>query len=151
VLLLESPVYNPAMSKLLAKARPAISMAAIRRYAKRIVERFQPDRIYLFGSHATGTAGRDSDVDLLVVMPARNQLDQAVRIRNEIPAEFPLDLIVRKPSEWQWRLEEGESFSRTIATQGKLLYKKVDKGMGEKGGHRLSTRKGARRRQTTVS
>ena len=32
----------------------------------RIVRRFHPDRVILFGSHARGTAGPDSDVDLLV-------------------------------------------------------------------------------------
>ena len=35
----------------------------------RIVERLHPDRVILFGSHARGMAGQDSDVDLLVVMP----------------------------------------------------------------------------------
>ena len=35
---------------------------------RRIVARFAPLRIILFGSHARGTAGPDSDVDLLVIM-----------------------------------------------------------------------------------
>ena len=34
----------------------------------RIVRGFRPEKIILFGSHARGTAGPDSDVDLLVVM-----------------------------------------------------------------------------------
>ncbi len=41
----------------------------IREMVRRIVERFHPEKIILFGSRATGTAGPDSDVDLLVVMP----------------------------------------------------------------------------------
>lgn len=55
-------------------------MSAIRRYAQQIVERFHPDQIILFGSYANGTATPDSDVDLLVVMPTRNQIEQAVRL-----------------------------------------------------------------------
>jgi hypothetical protein len=39
--------------------------------------------------------GRDSDVDLLVIMPTRNPLDQALKIRLAIPARFPLELLVR--------------------------------------------------------
>jgi len=35
---------------------------------RRIVSQFHPDKIILFGSHARGEAGPDSDVDLLVVM-----------------------------------------------------------------------------------
>lgn len=35
---------------------------------RRLVATYQPDRIYLFGSHARGEATSDSDYDLLVVV-----------------------------------------------------------------------------------
>lgn len=35
----------------------------------RIVDAYDPERVYLFGSRATGTAHADSDYDLLVVVP----------------------------------------------------------------------------------
>ncbi len=82
--------------------------------ARQVGERFQPDKIILFGSHAYGTPHADSDVDILVVMPARSQHGQAVRIRWEVPAPFPLGLIVRTPKNLQWRLQEGESFHTEI-------------------------------------
>jgi predicted nucleotidyltransferase len=34
----------------------------------RIVAKYSPEKIILFGSHATGNTSNDSDVDLLVVM-----------------------------------------------------------------------------------
>ncbi len=40
----------------------------VREMVRRIVERFDPEKIILFGSRARGDAGPDSDVDLLVVM-----------------------------------------------------------------------------------
>ena len=55
-------------------------MSAIRRFAREVAQRFEPEKIILFGSHAYGTPHADSDVDILVVMPARNEIDQAVRI-----------------------------------------------------------------------
>ena len=45
-----------------------ISQKQIRRIVNRIVRQFHQERIILFGSHARGDAGPDSDVDLLVVM-----------------------------------------------------------------------------------
>ncbi len=36
---------------------------------RRLVEAYRPERIYLFGSHARGDVGPDSDYDLLVVVP----------------------------------------------------------------------------------
>jgi predicted nucleotidyltransferase len=58
-----------------------ITLGVIRRYARKVTDRFHPDKIILFGSYAYGTPHQDSDVDLLVIMPARNQFDQAIKIR----------------------------------------------------------------------
>jgi predicted nucleotidyltransferase len=103
-----------------------------------VAERFRPDKVILFGSYAYGTPHRDSDVDLLVVMPARNQLDQAYKIRRTVPAPFPMDLIVRTPKNMQGRLEEGESFLTEIVSKGKVLYEKGDRPVGSEGRSRLA-------------
>src|SRR6478672_4929687 len=98
-----------------------VPMRVVRGFARRVAERFHPDKIILFGSHAYGTPHEDSDVDLLVIMPCRNELDKAAKITWELPSQFPMDLLVRKPEEWQWRVGEGESFSTEIATKSKVL------------------------------
>ena len=41
----------------------------VARVVRRVVEEVRPLRVILFGSRAKGTAGPDSDIDLLVVMP----------------------------------------------------------------------------------
>src|SRR5438132_4082771 len=101
---------------------PNIPLTAIRRYARQIAERFRPDRIVLFGSYAYGQPHADSDVDILVVMPARNQLDQANKIHWALQPPFPLHILVRTPKNLAWRLAEGESFLTEILSKGKILY-----------------------------
>lgn len=66
-----------------------------------IVEKFQPQRIILFGSHATGRAHEESDVDLLVVMetPLR-PLQQAAAIHRAIDHRVPTDILVRTPAQF---------------------------------------------------
>jgi predicted nucleotidyltransferase len=123
-----SPFPFPAKRVYLGAEVP---MRVIRRYARAVAEEFHPDKIILFGSYAYGTPNEDSDVDLLVIMPASNQHTQAVRILWRLAAPFPLDLLVRTPKEMKWRLEEGESFTTTIVTKGKVLYEKVDEGVGQ--------------------
>lgn len=122
----------------------AVPMRVIRRFARQVAERFQPDKIILFGSQAYGTPNDDSDVDILVIMPCRNQIDQSVRICWDIEAPFPLDLIVRTPHNLKWRLAEGESFHSEIINRGKLLYEKGKSRMGAEGGKRLAGSKRAR-------
>ena len=124
-----------------------VPMREIRRFARQVAERFQPEKIILFGSYAYGTPHADSDVDILVVMPARNQLDQAVRICLGVERNFSLDLIVRTPKNLEWRLKEGDWFLREIVSRGKLLYEKADANVGAEGRSRLSRRAKARARK----
>ena len=89
----------------------------VRRLARQIADKFHPDRIILFGSYAYGTPHKDSDVDLLVVMPAKNETRQAVRICLALDRDFPMDLIVRTPQNLRWRLKEGDWFLREVPVQ----------------------------------
>jgi uncharacterized protein len=128
-----------------------VPLRVIRRFARQVAERFQPDKIILFGSHAYGTPHTDSDVDILVIVPTRNQLDQAVKISLAIDPPFPLDVIVRTPHAMRWRLAEGDSFLREVMSKGKVLYEKADRGMGAQSGSGLRRRPqtGTRRRPTS--
>ncbi|MBV9124495.1 MAG: nucleotidyltransferase domain-containing protein [Planctomycetes bacterium] len=116
-------------------------MAVIRRFARQVAECFHPDKIILFGSHAYGRPHADSDVDILVVMPAHDEINQAVQIRQRTDHFFPLDLIVRTPHNFRWRLEEGDWFLREVVSKGKVLYEKAHSPLGTQG------RKRPRRRQ----
>jgi predicted nucleotidyltransferase len=109
-------------------------MSAIRRFARQIARQFHPDKIILFGSYAYGNPTPDSDVDLLVIMPTRNQIEQAVRIDEAIDERgFPLDLLVRTPKTLADRLRWGDSFLREIMDRGKVLYEKDHGGVGAQG------------------
>jgi predicted nucleotidyltransferase len=121
-----------------------VPKSVIRRFAREVAEKFQPEKIILFGSHAYGKPHADSDVDILVIMPCRNQIDQAFKIRLAVSAPFPMDLIVRKPSNLGWRLRERESFHTEIMTKGKVLYEKGDPGMGRQSRRRLPRRQSLR-------
>ena len=79
-----------------------VPLAVIRRFAQAVVKAYRPEKVVLFGSHAYGTPHDDSDVDILVVMPAKNELDQAFKIHSTLLPAFPLDIIVRTPTHLRW-------------------------------------------------
>jgi predicted nucleotidyltransferase len=98
------------------------SLSAVRRWARQIAARFHPERIILFGSHAHGRPQADSDVDILVVMPAANEITQAIRLTLAFDPPFALDLIVRTPEHLRRGLKDGDCFLREAVAKGRLLY-----------------------------
>lgn len=96
----------------------------IRQMVKCIVTQFQPDKIILFGSHARGQAGLDSDVDLLVVMPVSgSKREKAIEIAvalHDIPVAK--DVIVVTPDDFEWRSKIVGTIERPASREGKLLY-----------------------------
>jgi predicted nucleotidyltransferase len=81
------------------RTESSIERKEIRQMVGRIVSRFHPERIILFGSHARGDAGPNSDVDLLVVMPVQgSKREKAVEIGAALhDIRLPKDIIVTTP------------------------------------------------------
>ncbi len=96
----------------------------IKRMVQRIVRRFHPERVILFGSHARGEAGPDSDVDLLVVMPVEgSRREKAIEIRVALSdVRVPTDIIVTTPEEFAWRQEVVGTIEYPAVKEGKVLY-----------------------------
>ncbi|HEQ60854.1 MAG TPA: nucleotidyltransferase domain-containing protein [Firmicutes bacterium] len=105
---------------------PRVTTELLNEIARRIVERFHPEKIILFGSHAWGGARADSDVDLLVIMesdrrPAQRSAEVSLQCR---PRLLPMDILVRTPAEVEYRLGINDPFLRRIIQQGRTLYER---------------------------
>lgn len=97
---------------------------ALLEMVRRIVQRFDPDRIILFGSRARGTAREDSDVDLLVVMPVEGSLREkaieiGVLLRDIL---VPKDIVVVTPESFAWRQHVIGTIEWPAAREGRVLY-----------------------------
>ncbi|HBI44161.1 MAG TPA: hypothetical protein DDY78_15105 [Planctomycetales bacterium] len=101
---------------------PNIPMTAIRRFARQIAERFRPEKIILFGSYAYGKPHSESDVDLMVIMRARNVIDQAIRIDLAFEPPFSFDLMVRTPKQIERGVSDDDWFLREVTEKGMVLY-----------------------------
>ncbi|MGH9834978.1 MAG: nucleotidyltransferase domain-containing protein [Blastocatellia bacterium] len=102
---------------------PARRRKYIKQICERIAERYNPEKIILFGSHAYGRPTSESDVDLLVVMDFEGSpIQQAIKISRELGLVTPMDLLVRTPAQIQERLRIEDPFMREIVQRGKVLY-----------------------------
>jgi len=90
----------------------------------RVLAAAKPDKIILFGSAASGSMTRDSDIDLLIIEGNPGDLrKQSLRIReNLIGLGYPFDVIVIS-TEW---FEESKEVIGGIAypanKYGKVIY-----------------------------
>lgn len=98
----------------------------IRAVVDRIVESAHPEKVILFGSYAYGKPTIDSDVDFLVVMESDERpAKRAIRIeRGLLDVPFPMDILVRTPTEMVDRLQTQDYFMREAVQQGKVLYER---------------------------
>ena len=96
----------------------------IAQMVQRIVAEVDPQKIILFGSYARGTAGPDSDVDLMVVMPVQGSRRQKrVAIRTALSGMgLAKDVIVVTPEEVERYRDTAGTLIRPALREGKVLY-----------------------------
>ena len=104
--------------------RGVISSTDIENYCAAIAREFRPRKIVVFGSYAYGTPTRDSDLDLLVVMPKRKRdgVRPSLAIRRRVPARFAVDILVRPPGEVSRRLRDRDSFMTEVMSRDRIMY-----------------------------
>jgi predicted nucleotidyltransferase len=91
---------------------------------RRLVRQFDPEQIILFGSHARGTGGPDSDVDFLVVMPVKGSkrekmLEMQLALDDILVAK---DIIVVTPDEMLRHRDIPGTIERPAVLEGQVLY-----------------------------
>src|SRR6266404_9219800 len=92
---------------------------------QRLVAEFQPEQIWLFGSHAWGNPHEDSDVDLLVVVPHSDEspIRRSQRAHRCLRGlRMPKDVLVETRQEVDRVKDRKTSLESTILSRGQKLY-----------------------------
>lgn len=113
--------------------RDRIPDTVIHALVQHIAEKFDPDKIILFGSHAYGEPKPWSDVDLLVVMdvPREEEMKVALAIQHSLPPHwFSIDILVRSQATLDKRIALNDWFLQDITRSGKTMYERIDRRVG---------------------
>ena len=96
----------------------------INEMVNRIVRHFDPEKIILFGSHARGQAGPDSDVDLLIVMSVEgSKREKQIEIRAALhDIRLAKDVIISRVEEFEWRKDIVGTIEYPAFKEGEVLY-----------------------------
>lgn len=121
-----TPIWTQVILKFITvkEAAIAIDEQLLKEIVRRVLATAKPDKIILFGSAASGSMTRDSDIDLLIIEGNPGDLrKQSLRIReNLIGLGYPFDVIVIS-TEW---FEESKEVIGGIAypanKYGKVIY-----------------------------
>lgn len=91
---------------------------------RRIIPRFHPQRIILFGSYAGGQPGPDSDLDLLIIMEVEGSTRQKANEIDMLLADrsIPMDFIVLTPEQYERQKNIAGSIARQVEREGKVIY-----------------------------
>ncbi len=88
---------------------------------KKLVDHFNPTRVFLFGSQARGTAGPDSDYDIFLVVKSseKSQLERMDEANFVLwGRDVPVDVFVFTEQEFNEAKGIFSSVSYTVATEG---------------------------------
>ncbi len=121
----QTGVRRMAMERTEISNRPTADNRTLAEVVRRLVEAYEPERIYLFGSVARGDAGPDSDYDVLLVVP-----DDAPpeRRRSRLAYEalrgtgIAADVLVCTRSYFEDRRSLKASLPGTVLREGRLLH-----------------------------
>lgn len=105
-----------------------IDLAPIRPILERVIERWHPLRIWLFGSRARGEAGPDSDWDLLAVVPDCPEPadfdDPMIVWRVKRQPGVPSDLVVYRESDFEEDRTVPNTLAYSVNLDGVLVYER---------------------------
>jgi predicted nucleotidyltransferase len=91
-----------------------------------ISTKYEPQKVILFGSYASGEPTEDSDIDLFIVKETdTSRVDRFVEVKRLIydpQVRIPVSPLVYTPQELEERLSMGDGFVHEIMSKGKVLY-----------------------------
>jgi predicted nucleotidyltransferase len=98
--------------------------SAIDSITAQLIEKYQPEKIILFGSAARGDATPGSDVDLLIIKrdTPHYSADRIMELSRLIERDVPVDFLVYRPEEFENRLKMGDPFIELVMKEGRVLY-----------------------------
>ena len=109
-------------------SKVSIDRATIEAVAQLIAQKFDPEQIILFGSHARGNAGSHSDIDLLVVLKSLDDWPKRGNpIRRAIGEQFilPVDVLVTTHDRLAEQRNNPYSFVNTALESQEILYERA--------------------------
>lgn len=103
-----------------------IEKAKINEIVSKIALHFDPDKIILFGSYASGNATTDSDLDLLIIQETElPRHKRSFDIQKSLKGSMiPMDILVYTIKEFEEERNQKNSFLHSLIQNSEILYER---------------------------
>lgn len=90
---------------------------------QQLIDKYQAEKIILFGSAVNGKFTSNSDLDFLIIKDDdKNFHDRIVDVYNLVQKNIATDFIVYTPKEFNKRVKLGDPFIQSIISTGRVIY-----------------------------
>lgn len=102
-----------------------LASEAAQRILDRIIRRYRPKRIIVFGSFARGDIHQGSDLDLIIIKNTRQKfLRRMDKVLDLCDGEIAVEPLIYTEAEFEKMLEQGNDFLETAISDGKVVYER---------------------------
>lgn len=107
-------------------SREELYKKEVEKFVDKIKTQYKPEKIFVFGSYASGRITSGSDIDFFIIKKtAKTRRERQREVsRILIDREVPIDILVFTPGETAKRKRIGDPFILNILNSGKLVYAK---------------------------
>jgi len=100
----------------------------LQRIVKILKDKYEPDKIVLYGSMNEGRLTKDSDIDILIIkktsLPLAKRIQEVYMLLLDLNYKIPLEPLVFTPLEIKERISWGDPFIKEVTSRGKIIYEK---------------------------
>jgi predicted nucleotidyltransferase len=102
-----------------------LASKAAQRILDRIIRRYRPKKIIVFGSFARGDVHQGSDLDLIIIKNTQESfLKRMDRVLDLCNGEIAVEPLIYTEAEFGKMLEQGNDFLETVMSEGKVIYER---------------------------
>lgn len=96
----------------------------IKNITDQIIKKYNPLKIFLFGSAGRKEYDAITDLDFLIIKEDVPEygIDRMRELDEIIDRNIAADMLVYRPDEFEKRIELGDPFIKTILKEGRILY-----------------------------
>lgn len=112
----------------LDRKRKEVLTKNLKKILNNLIKKYKPERIFIFGSYATGNIKDTSDIDIAIIKKTNKHfIDRLKEVADLCDYDVGVDFLVYTPEEFKKMRKKNYFIKKEIIGKGKIIYEKKRK------------------------